>query len=388
MKILIAHDTFFPNVDGASYFTQRLAKGLVKKGHDVLVIAPGQKFKSHYGNLDDLKVYWVFSIPVIVANYRFSLPYLHEATIEKAVAEFDPEVVHLQGHFPINSGVLKAAKKLGKPIVGTNHFMPDNLAHYFLAEKYLRRPFEKIAWSGFRKTFSQLDAVTTPTQTATDLLAKIGFEKEVQPVSCGIDLNKFAIEKSTAEVKEKYNIKDKFTALYVGRLDKDKSIDVIIKALPKVLAQNDMQLIIAGKGKESENLKKLAKKLRVSENVVFPGFVPDEELPNFYNLADCAIAPGNFELQSISTMEAMATGLPLIAVNAMALPELVHEGENGFLFEPGNSEEAADYLLRLIEDEDLRKNMGQRSLEIIKNHDIDKSLETFEEIYREAIVKH
>ncbi|MFH1781385.1 MAG: glycosyltransferase [Patescibacteria group bacterium] len=388
MKILIAHDTFYPNVDGASYFTQRLAKGLVKRGHEVLVIAPGQKFKSHYGNLDDLKVYWVFSIPVMVANYRFSLPYLHETTIEKAVAEFDPEVVHLQGHFPINSGVLKAAKKLGKPTVGTNHFMPDNLAHYFLAEKYLRRPFEKIAWSGFRKTFSQLDAVTTPTQTAADLLAKIGFDKEVQPVSCGIDLNKFAIEKSTAGVKEKYNIKDKFTALYVGRLDKDKSIDVIIRALPKVLEKNDMQLIIAGKGKESENLKKLAKKLRVSENVVFPGFVSDDELPNFYNIADCAISPGNFELQSISTMEAMATGLPIIAVRAVALPELVHEGENGFLFEPGHSEEVADYLLRLIEDEDLRKNMGQRSLEIIKNHDIDKSLETFEEIYREAIVKH
>ena len=103
MKILITHDTFYPNVDGASYFTQRLASGLAARNHDVLVIAPGQKFKSYYDDLENVKVYWVLSIPIIVANYRFSAPYIHNKSIKKVLTEFDPEVIHFQGHFPINN---------------------------------------------------------------------------------------------------------------------------------------------------------------------------------------------------------------------------------------------------------------------------------------------
>ncbi|MBU0731333.1 glycosyltransferase [Patescibacteria group bacterium] len=387
MRLLIVHDTFYPNVDGASYFTQRLAHKMADRGHEVMVIAPGQKFQSYHDSLKKLKVFWVMSVPILVANYRFSFPYIHGNAIKKVVAEFDPEVIHFQGHFPINASVHRAARALHKATVGTNHFMPDNLAHYLPAERYLRPAFENIAWGYFKKMFEQLDIVTTPTQTAADVLKKIGLQNEVRPVSCGIDMNKFSMKKSTAEVKEKYNIKNKFTAIYVGRMDKDKSIDIVIKAMPAVLKEKDIQVILVGKGKESENLKKLARKLGVEENVIFAGFVPDDELPNFYNMADCAIAPGNFELQSISTMEAMSMGLPVVAVNALALPELVHAGENGFLFAPGDSRQLAEYLLKMINDGDMRESMGIKSLEIIKKHDIERSLDCFEDIYKEAINK-
>ena len=105
-------------------------------------------------------------------------------------------------------------------------------------------------------------------------------------------------------------------------------------------------------------------------------------------MADVAISPGNYELQSLSTMEAMATGLPIIAVRALALPELVHEGENGFLFEPGNSEQVTECLKKLISDDALREAMGRESLKIIQKHDIEKTLDTFEDVYKKAIIKN
>jgi glycosyltransferase involved in cell wall biosynthesis len=103
-----------------------------------------------------------------------------------------------------------------------------------------------------------------------------------------------------------------------------------------------------------------------------------------YTLADCFIIAGTVELQSIATMEAMASGLPVLAVRAMALPELVRDGENGFLFEHGNINQMAEQMVRLLGDQSLQQKMGHASLQIIQNHNIDRVIEQFEALYKEV----
>ena len=122
--------------------------------------------------------------------------------------------------------------------------------------------------------------------------------------------------------------------------------------------------------------------------MTFAGFLPNEDLPNIYRAADIFVMPGVAELQSIATMEAMASGLPVVAVDAMALPELVHDGKNGYLFKDGDLQTFADRVVALITDENLRKKMGQKSLDIIKAHDIHKSVEIFEQVYKDVISKY
>src|SRR5699024_9030056 len=131
--------------------------------------------------------------------------------------------------------------------------------------------------------------------------------------------------------------------LFVGRVTGEKQIDVLLKAVQLLPAELHAKLQIVGGGDQLKNLEQLARTLGIADRVEFTGYVADEDLRRSYTRASVFAIPSVAELQSIATMEAMASGLPIVAANAMALPHLVHDG-NGFLFEPGNAQELADRL--------------------------------------------
>lgn len=390
MKILIATDTYYPNVNGASYFTQRLAAMLTKRGHEVFVFAPGASFKESVSTRDGVTIYGIRSIGVpIYPNFRISPLFFSRKAIKKHIQEIRPDVIHIQNHFMIGKGVALAAQELNIPIMGTNHFMPENLVHYFHLPKFAENWLKSFGWNQFAEIYRGLDAVSTPTKTAAHLIEKLGLGKKIIPVSCGIDLARFNPNNGGAYLKEKFRIPDgRSILLYVGRLDKEKRIELIIRALPQIIKNVDAHLVIAGIGKLKNFLETLAQEIGVRDRVTFTGFVPDEDLPNIYRIADLFVIAGIAELQSIVTMEAMASGLPVMAVNAMALPELVQDGENGYLFTDGDSRMLAKQAVKILSDSDLRKRMTRKSLQIVQEHDINKSLDTYELIYKQTIARH
>jgi glycosyltransferase involved in cell wall biosynthesis len=386
MKILIATDTYYPDVNGAAYFTYRLATILAKRGHNVFVMCPSRSFKNMVSNDKGVTVYGIRSIRIpVYQNFRVS-PLFISRIIRGAVEEISPDIVHIQNHFLIGKQAVSAAKKLGIPVIGTNHFMPENLVHYLhlpeIAEKWLR----KFAWRQCIRIFEQLDFVTTPTKTAVALLKNAGFSKDVMPISCGIDLERFKPTNDGLYLKQIFAVpNNKPVLLYVGRLDKEKRIDIILRALPDILRVTSVHLVLAGVGKEKQKLEELTEELGIQKAVTFTGFVPDKDLQNIYRIADLFVIAGIAELQSIVTMEAMASGLPVVAVNAMALPELVHDGENGYLFSHGDSQMLAEKIIAILSNQTMRAQMSQKSLEIIKDHDINKIIEKYESIYNEVI---
>jgi 1,2-diacylglycerol 3-alpha-glucosyltransferase len=386
MRILLATDTYYPDVNGAAYFTYRLATMLSHRGHNVFVMCPSRSFRNTVSNDNAVTVYGIRSIPIpIYRNFRIS-PLFIPRGVTRAVKEISPDIVHIQNHFLIGKEVVSAAKRLGIPAIGTNHFMPENLVHYLHLPGIAERWVQKLAWRQFVRVFEQLDSVTTPTKTAAALLEKAALNKDVMPVSCGIDLERFKPTNDGAYLKRRFGIPtDRPVLLYVGRLDKEKKIDVVLRALPDISRVTGVHLVLAGLGKEKQNLEALAEKLGIRKAVTFTGFVPDEDLQNIYRVADLFVTAGIAELQSIVTMEAMASGLPVVAVNAMALPELVHNGENGYLFSDGDSEMLAERVIAILANRALRARMSEKSLEIIKDHDINKTVEKYESIYSEIV---
>jgi 1,2-diacylglycerol 3-alpha-glucosyltransferase len=386
MRILIATDTYHPDVNGAAYFTYRLATTLTKRGHNVFVMCPSRFFKDTVSNDEGVTVYGIRSIPIpLYRNFRIS-PLFISRTIRGAVKEISPDIVHIQNHFLIGKEALSAAKKLGIPVIGTNHFMPENLVHYLHLPRIVERWLQKFAWRQFVRVFQQLDFVTTPTKTAVALLKNADLNKDVMPISCGIDLERFNPTNDGSYLRQSFAIPiNKPVLLYVGRLDKEKRIDIILRALPGILRVTSVHLILAGTGKEKQRLEELAEKLGTHKAVTFTGFVPDKDLQNIYRIADLFVTAGIAELQSIVTMEAMASGLPVVAVNAMALPELVHDGENGYLFSDGDSQMLAEKVIAILSNQTMRAQMSKKSLEIIKDHDIHRIIEKYESIYREII---
>ncbi len=392
MKVLIAADTYYPHVNGASYFAQRLAFYLQKRGNNVLVLAPSRNFKNEFYAQGTL-IQGIRSIPIIVyKDFRVCVPGLIGKSVKKIISLFRPDIVHIQSHFFLCRETLRQSKKMKIPVVGTNHFMPENLIHYLHLPSFIARELQRLAWLDFKRIFKHVDVVTTPSQTAALLLKKIGIKQKVIPISCGIDLCRFkplAEISSIKDIRQKYNIPlEKNTLLYVGRLDKEKNLDLIIQGFSRVYNTYNLHLVICGKGAEETRLKELVRSLKLENNVIFTGFVEDEDLPSLYASCDCFIIAGTAELQSIVTMEAMASGLPIIAVNAMALPELVHPGINGCLFETGDVIGVSDCIKRIFQDTRVMEEMKKASIDIIKGHDIEKTIDKYEIIYQELIQKH
>ena len=386
MKILIATDTYYPDVNGAAYFTYRLATTLAKRGHNVFVMCPSRLSKNTVLNGKGVTIYGIRSIPFpLYRNFRIS-PLFISRTIRRAVKQVSPDIVHIQNHFLIGKEALSAAKRLGIPVIGTNHFMPENLLHYLHLPGIAERWAQKLAWREFVRVFGQLDFVTTPTKTAAALLKEAGLNKDVVPISCGIDLERFSPTNDGSYLKRSFAIPiNKPVLLYVGRLEKEKRIDLILRALSDILRVTNVHLVLAGTGTEKRKLEVLTDRLGIQKAVTFTGFVPDKDLQNIYRIADLFVTAGIAELQSIVTMEAMASGLPVVAVNAMALPELVHDGENGYLFSDGDSQMLAEKAIAILSNQTMRAEMSKRSLEIIKDHDINKTIEKYASIYDEIV---
>jgi 1,2-diacylglycerol 3-alpha-glucosyltransferase len=388
MKVLIASDTYWPHVNGASYFTQRLAAALAERGHEVAVISPSRTMGNDTLTRHGAKLYGVRSFPVFfVPHFRFVLPWVINRRIARVIRDFKPDIVHIQMHFLVSRTVLAAAQKQGIPVVATNHFMPENLVHYLHLPKPITDAINALAWKDAVRVLGKTYGITSPTKTANTFIEPwIG--RTLPAVSNGIDLVRFNPQNDGTPAREQYHLPHKPTLLFVGRLDKEKNVDLVLRAIAVARKDVDIHFVAAGHGAEGKKLQKLARTLGIAEHVTFTGFVPDELLPSLYAAADCFVNAGIAELQCIVAMEAMATGLPIIGANAVALPELIHHDKNGYLFEPGDVEGLAGHIVEMFRDGSRRATMGQHSLEIIAHHDINKTLEAFEDFYRQALLTH
>jgi glycosyltransferase involved in cell wall biosynthesis len=147
----------------------------------------------------------------------------------------------------------------------------------------------------------------------------------------------------------------------------------------------DAQLVIVGIGTQAAELERRARRNGVAEHTHFLGFVPDPALPSAYAVADVFCMPGVAELQSLVTLEAMATGLPVVAADAVALPHLVRNGQNGWRYPPGDVAMLADRLAAVLIEPDLARTMGSTSRLIAVEHDSSRSIQRFESLYRDLI---
>jgi len=384
LTIVIGCDTFGPNVNGAAKFAERLAAGLAGRGHDVHVVAPAYvggrgttSQETHEGAT--MTVHRLRSWRWYPHDWlRFALPWRINRNSERIVDEVKPDVVHFQSHIIVGRGLSIAAAKRGIRIIGTNHFMPENLLDFTLLPKSIQKWAISLAWGAAARTFGRAEAVTTPTRRAANFLEEYTHLTDVHAISCGIDAHLYDPDFA----QEGNHI------VFVGRVTGEKKIDVLIRAFQKLPADLDATLEIVGGGDLFQQLKTLTHTLGLDDRVTFTGYVTDDELKASLRRARVFAMPSIAELQSIATMEAMATGLPIVAANAMALPHLVHDGENGFLLEPNNVDDLREKLERVLRMKPAElETMKRSSLRFIRGHDITRTLDTFEALYRgEAVV--
>jgi glycosyltransferase involved in cell wall biosynthesis len=314
---------------------------------------------------------------------RLAVPIRLRRRINQIIHDFKPDVIHVQDHFLICKTAVEVGRDNGIPVMATNHLMPENFTA-FLHWKYLNSRFEAFLWKGLADVFNQTRIVTTPSESGVRLI-KSKLKVEAIPVSNGVSLEKFNPSGDPRVIREKYGIPDIPILLYVGRLDPEKHIEEILKAVVGALKNIDFRFVVVGKGTIKNNLEQLASQLGISDKVIFTGFVPDEELPYFYKISRCFVIASTAELLSLVTLQAMASGLPVIAVRAGALTELVRDRLNGFLYNEGDIPEIVRHIQEIMVDDDLCRRMSEKSLVFAREHDINKVVETFENLYSRLI---
>ena len=380
LRIVIPCDTFAPDINGAARFAERLAGGLVRKGHEVHIIAPafdtseGPSIENHDGV--DMIVHRLRSHKVPQhKTLRWPEPWGMTKKIAKVLTEVKPHAVHIQSHLMVGRFALQAAKRQRLRVIATNHVMPENLMRYSLLPKFLHPLAMRIIWADAGRILRKMDALTTPTKRAAELLEDAAKVSGVLAISCGIDASRFANNTPTDNSNP--------VALFLGRLDDEKKIDVLLKAVAKLTEHPKLRVELVGDGGERQRLGALAEQLGIEDRVHFLGHVSDQELPGIYERCTVFVMPSIAELQSIATMEAMASGRPVIGADAMALPHLVHDGDNGYLFPPGDVERLADRLRRVLTaDQAELARLSENSLHLIRSHDIERTLKIFEDLYQ------
>jgi len=388
IKIIIVSQTYSAG-NGQASFTIHLAERLAQRGHQVMVIEPAKSMNSSSRIQNGVRVEMVPALHASLMHPDVYLTPFPATHVRKLMREFQPDVVHIQDHYFLCSAVVNEARKLHIPVVGTNHFLPENLLPFLRKFPNLQNIFALPLWAMMLAVFNKLDMATTPSQTAARILQSQKIHIPVHAISNGVDTNRFQPDPETDRlgIRRKYKLApDKTLLLYVGRLDGEKRLDTLLDAVA-LLPRDDYQLAIAGHGLYEQTLRRQTQALGLERRVNFIGFADPNDLSSLYNSADIFVMPSPEELQSIATLEAMACGKPILAADARALPELVKPEVNGYLFRACDPEDAARQMEKLLNVPDQWAAMGQASFERAQGHSLQSTIQYFEADYGTVMEK-
>ncbi|MDL2233502.1 glycosyltransferase [Ruminococcaceae bacterium OttesenSCG-928-L11] len=353
MKVALFTETYVPDVNGVVAHVQTLKNGLEALGHEVLVVAADKHCKHHY-------VYdGVLHCPSIEAKkfYGFGVAAPYSRKRLKLLRDFDPDIIHIHHEFGIGLSGIVYAKLYGKPLVYTLHTMYDQYIYYIAPRPFLNTA-TKFSHQYERFIAYNANMLTGPSAKCDEYFKRIGVRKEINIIPNSADTEAFDYTRFTpekkAERREKLGIPaDSMIVCFAGRLGKEKSVDVLMEFWAKTIKREDkLHLMVMGDGPDKEALMLLAKGLKIDDMVTFTGMVDHKEMPLQYSISDVFASASLSEMNSISMLESMACGLPVLQRYDEMNADQIQDGVNGYLFNTAeNMYERLMEIRRLSDDE-------------------------------------
>lgn len=392
MNIAIITDTYFPDINGVTSSIYTLALALRKRGHRVYIFAISNKTSTVIRRVS--KNPPVFSIPsipmLLVRPYRTTVPYSFR--LVQILKRLKIDIIHTQTEFSMGLMGLSSSMTLHLPIVHTYHTMLEDYTHYILGGKVTKiiTP-EKVRW--YSKVFcNSPTGLIVPTEKVKHALREYGVTKPIYVIPTGIDVSPFNPsnfkQEEIDELRKKFGIrKDEKILLSLGRVAKEKSIDLIIDQVPKICEMSpNVRVLIVGDGPALDDLKKQAADLNVSDKVIFAGSAPYAEIGKYYQLGDAFISCSTSETQGLTYYEAMAAGLPVIARKDDAVNDLFKDGENARLFK--DESEIAGIVSEIFKDSATAARYSENAGKTVAAFSAETFAGRVEEAYMNAISRH
>lgn len=356
MKILFISDVYFPRINGVSTSINTFVGQLRELGHEVHLIAP------EYGTQHQQDEAWIKRIPARsiyfdpedkLMKYGLALDQLG------ALRREGYDLVHIHTPFVAHYLGIKLAHLLDVPCVETYHtFFEDYLHHYLpWLPKSFARGFAR--WLS-RRQCNAVDAVVAPSQPMLDVLRQYGVKSSAEVIPTGLQPASFEPADGVA-FRQKYDIPlQRPLALFVGRVAYEKNIDFLLRMAVELRKQQpDMLLLVAGEGPAEPSLHQLSEQLHLQQNIRFIGYLDrNTELNACYRSADVFVFSSTSETQGLVLLEAMAQGVPVVAIAELGTKSILIEGE-GALIAPQDEKVFADKVYSLFNDADKRKKLGE-----------------------------
>lgn len=384
MRIAYLSQSYPPMISGAALFAHRIAEAMARRGHQVLVITASDKGYPYLDLKENLAVLRLHSFfnPMRVGQRFLFYP---RRAVMKSLREFQPDVIHT--HEPLQMGLLSLeyARRAHIPTALTTHQLPWFAASY-LPDKV--RPYVEAAlWAYACWLLKRFTSIIAPTQTiATFITQMTGLDMNV--IGYGLDLQTFHPLLSSdheATARQKWNLPPRVPLiLHVGRLDTDKRVDRVVLAAAHAIRKSDAHLLVIGDGQQKNHLIQLCEYLGIANRVHFTGYILAEQgLPELYRMASLFVTASEIETQGIALLEAAASELPLVAVRATCIPEIVHHEVNGYLAEPGDIHALGESMSKILGNPRLAKAMGKKSRALAEKHDVQTTFEKYEKFYQQ-----
>lgn len=377
MKIVFFTNTYKPMINGIVSALALFRKGLMARGHEVYIFAPAQRnWKDEEEN--------IFRFPAVNLSpkiyYPVALPCYPGLT--KLLRRIKPDIIHC--HHPAVLGVtgLRQAKKHKIPAAFTFHTQYEQYAHYF--------PFPEplVRWAirrQVRNFVNRVDLLITPAESVAELIHGYGLTNEIKILPNPVDLYPYQNQVGI-DIRERYSLGNSRLLLSVGRLSHEKNLELMLKSFA-LIPQENVKLMLVGTGPAEEALQKYAVDLGLSNKVIFTGCVEQEVLLAIYQTADLFLMTSTSETFGLVLIEAMAAGLPVVAVEAKGSKDNVTTGSNGVLT-PEDPVRFAAAAQDLVADDFRRKTMSQAALETAVRYSMEHLSGRLIELYGESIEQY
>jgi glycosyltransferase involved in cell wall biosynthesis len=380
VRIALFTNNYLPFCGGVTISVETLRHGLEASGHEAWVFGP----RLTGAEDPSVKVVRYPSIPV--ATYpEFALAVPYSRRIERLVTALEFDVIHAHHPFLLGPAARRLARRTRRPLVFTYHTRYEKYAHYVPLPLGLVQAAALRISAGFA---AQADAVLAPSAVIRDELHARGVRAPIAVVPTGIDLTRFRPGDREAARRDLGVGAGEPLVLYVGRLDREKSVDRVLSAFERVASTIPAaRLVLVGQGTEAERLRRMAARLPVAPRIRFLGLRPHDALAECYQAADVFLFASETETQGLVLAEAAACGLPAVAVNAAGCDEVVRDGDTGILTK-GDPAALAEATIGLLLDPERRRAMARRAREVAERlFDVKLQIDRTMAVYADAVAR-
>ena len=389
MNIALFTDTYLPDINGVATSTHILKTELKKHGHQVLIVTTILPQDSDYQDEDQD----VLRLPGLdlkkLYGYRASNIFSFKGMRE--LKEFDPDIIHIQTEFGIGIFGKIAGEILDIPVCYTYHTMWADYSHYIApgnikaVDYAAKKIIEKIS-----KIYGDsCTELIVPSQKTVDILREYGISNSIHVIGTGLQLEQFSIKNKDQQLMDKivqqYQLDDCFVVTFLGRIAPEKSIEILIDAMKDIVKQSSsIRLMIVGGGPQLDELKQIVQDNGLSSYIFFTGAKEAEQVPSYYHVSNLFVSASITETQGLTFIEAMASGIPVLARYDKNLDGVIIDGKNGYFFK--DKDDLVNKIIELSQADltELSQSAVQHASQYSSENFYNKIIST----YQQALSKH